>query len=553
MRSLRFIAFALVLATRVACAAPQIIVAHADVFTADPSLPRAEAVAIEDGRFVAVGSDRDILALAAPSTRVVDARGRLVTPGLVEAHVHLGAALPVFATPSAPLAMRDVPGAGPTGDEALALVAAAAQKPGDWITGFIGPVVARDPRNWRAALDAVAHGRPVMLRAFWGHTTILDSAALRQLGIDEDARDPIGGWWGRDAAGRLDGRAYESAEWIGWDRIAPPDASRLAAVFQEASDRYARWGVTSIHLMNNGRTPRVAIEALGRLKAGHKWTVYAWGPGLPEIAAAWQAIDDVPLPRPPRVRVDGPKWILDGTPIEENAWQRDPYPDRPGWRGRSNLTDAQVREVLERALRRPEQPILHVVGDAETDRLFGTMLSLAPPAVWAAKRVRVEHGDGIRAETLAIARQLGVVVTQNPTHLAPQSTGTPAPARVLLLRSLLEAGIPLALGSDAGGDAMNPFLNMMLATTYASAPREALTREQALLAYTSGGAYAERQEASKGRIVAGMAADMAMLSQHVLQVPASALPATRSVLTIVDGTIVFEDPVVSAEGPVAPR
>jgi predicted amidohydrolase YtcJ len=553
MRSRCCIAVALVLATGLACAAPQIIVAHADVFTGDPSRPRAQAVAIEDGRFVAVGSDQEVLALASPSTRIIDARGRLVTPGLVEAHVHLGSALPAFATPSPPLAMPDIPGPGPSGDEALARVAAAAHEPGDWITGFIGPRVARDPRNWRTALDAVARGRPVLLRAFWGHTTILDSAALQRLGIDEDAHDPIGGWFGRDAAGRLDGRAYESAEWIGWERIAPPDATRLAAVLQEASRRYARWGVTSIHLINNGRTPRAAVEALARVEPAQKWTVYAWGAGLASVAAAWQTIDDVTSPRPPRVRVDGPKWILDGTPIEENAWQRDPYPGRAGWRGRSNLTDAELREVLQRALSRPGQPILHVVGDAETDRLFRTMLSLAPAAAWAAKRVRVEHGDGIRADSVAMARQLGVVVTQNPTHLAPQSTGTDAPARALLLRSLLDGGIPLALGSDAGGDAMNPFLNIMLATTYASAPREALTREQALLAYTSGGAYAERQEAGKGRIVPGLAADMAMLSQDVLKVPASELPATRSVLTIVDGTILFEDPDLATGAPVAPR
>ena len=113
--------------------------------------------------------------------------------------------------------------------------------------------------------------------------------------------------------------------------------------------------------------------------------------------------------------------------------------------------------------------------------------------------------------------------------------------RLSLLASLLAAGVPLALGSDGGADEANPFLNIMLASTYAASPSEALSREQALLAYTAGGAFAERQERYKGRIAPGMAADLAVLSQDILTVPAPALPATTSLLTLVDGQIVYED------------
>lgn len=544
MRIKLHLAWAAGLLCNAALAAPQIVVIHAHIFTADPARPRAEALAIENGRFSAVGSDAEISALAGPVTRVIDAGGRLVTPGLTEAHVHLGSALPLFASRPPALLMPHMPFPGPTGDEAIAAVAAAAKGPGDWITAFIGPAAARDRRNWRAALDAAAGARPVMLRGFWGHTTLLNSAALHRLGLEDDAADPLGGWWGRDGSGHLDGRAYESAEWAYWDRIAPPDAKRLAEVFEEAAQRYARWGVTSIHLINNAKSVQLTLDALAQLNARQKWTVYAWGGALPNIAAAWAEMDAAAGHLPQRVRVDGPKWVLDGTPIEENALNSAPYPDRPDWRGRSNFSDAQLREILLTALHRPEGLILHVVGDAETKRLFDMMESLAAAATWSTKRVRVEHGDGIRRDTLAQAVRLGIVVTQNPTHfLQPLPNGKPPRPveQMSMLRSLLKAGVALAIGSDSGGPETNPFLNMGLACTYAANPGEALSREDALLAYTAGGAFIEQQESKRGRIQPGLAADFAVLSQDVLTAPLESLAATRSLLTIVDGETVFED------------
>jgi predicted amidohydrolase YtcJ len=531
-------AFALALLCTGALAAPQLIIVNANVFTADPARPRAQAVAIENGRFSAVGDDAEIRALVGPATRVIDAGGRLATPGLIEAHVHLG-----WNLPSAPLAMPGLPFPGPTAEQALAAVAQAARQPGDWISAWIGPTVARDGRNWRQALDAVAPDRPVLLRGFWGHTAIVNSAALKRIGVTDDVKDPIGGWWGRDANGRLDGRADEGASGVPESRATLPDPAKLAVDFRIAAQRYASWGVTSIHLMNSGKSLEVTIDTLALANTPQKWTVYSWATGaVPSIAGAWAAMDAAPNQLPARVRVDGPKWMLDGTGVEQNALKREPYAGRPGWRGRSNHADEQLREILQTALRRPEQLALHVVGDAETDRVFAMMESLAAAQVWQKMRVRIEHGDGIRADTLAKAARLGVVVIQNPTHFPPPWVPRRPDNPYSMLGSLLASGVPLALGSDAGGDQVNPFLNIMLASTYAASPGEALSREQALLAYTAGAAHAERQERSKGRIMPGMAADMAVLSQDVLTVPAPVLPATRSVLTLVDGEIVFEDP-----------
>ena len=441
------------LLTSGAIAAPQLVLVNAKVFTADPALPYAQAVAIEDGRILAVGSNEQVRALIGPKTRVIDVAGRLVIPGLIEAHVHLGNELP---TP--PLAMPGFPFPGPTGEQALAAVEQAAKIRTDWICAYVGPLVARDQRNWRKALDLVAPNTPVFLKGFWGHTSIVNSEGLRRLGITESIADPLGGWWGRDENGRLDGRAYEAAETI-TPRIRPPTPEYLATAFGAAQQRYARWGVTSIHLMNNDKSLEVTLAGLATAKPAQKWTVYSWGAWqttAERIPDAWTVIDTAAKQAPAKVRVEGPKWMLDGTPIEQNSFQRKAYGSKPGWRGRSNLTDAQLREILKLALERPTQLALHVVGDAETDRLLKMMEQLAPASAWRAKRVRIEHGDGIQPDMIEKVVQFGLVVIQNPTHLALPMPGESLASEHMLLKSFIAAGIPLALGSDGGPEGTKP-------------------------------------------------------------------------------------------------
>jgi hypothetical protein len=300
--------------------------------------------------------------------------------------------------------------------------------------------------------------------------------------------------------------------------------------------------------MNNDKSLEVTLAALAIAKPLQKWTVYSWGTWETQrIPEAWAAIDRVAKQALPKVRVEGPKWIVDGTPIEQNSLQRAAYVDRPGWYGRSNFTDEQLREILQLALARPTQLALHVVGDAETDRVLKMMEQLAPVATWRAKRVRIEHGDGIGRDMFEKAAQLGLVVIQNPTHLAiPPIAGKKMLDHEIVLKSFINAGIPLALGSDGGVAEQNPFLNLMLAVLVPSDPSEALTREQALTAYTAGGAYAEGQDQRKGRLAPGFTADLAVLSQDILTVPASQLPATTSLLTMVDGEVIFEDAMLTS-------
>ncbi len=236
----------------------------------------------------------------------------------------------------------------------------------------------------------------------------------------------------------------------------------------------------------------------------------------------------------------GLKLILDGTPIERSMALRKPYQDDPSSNGQLNLSPETIRRAVQAAAETNDPLLLHVVGDRTTEVVLQAMESAGAPADWPKRRLRIEHGDGVTPDLIPRAKALGVVVVQNPSHvmigdllvlrLGPERGGHTQP-----FRSLVEAGIPFALGSDGP---LNPFLNILFATTYPRNPKEALTREQAIAAYTKGSAYAEFAEHEKGTLEPGKKADLAVLSQNIFDVAPPELPKTESVLTMIGGRIV---------------
>ena len=544
------LAAALAVATAASATPPDTILVNGKIFTADQSQPYVEAVAIRGGQFTARGTTEAMRALAGRSTQVIDLGGRLVTPGLIEAHAHLSTPPPGRFVP-----LPRLPFPGPTAEETLAGVLKAGEAGPGWIWGMTGYPVFNDPRNWRDALDRIAPNNPVMLIGCCGHAMMLNSRALEALGIPDDVQDPIGGRWGRDATGRLNGQAYEAASVIVTRRATPadPTGSATASQLTAVAAAYARWGVTSVDHMADEATLPELRAGLERARLPIRWTVFDWGLPQAAIADTWREVENDPDDWPPLTRLGGSKWILDGTPLEWGAFQTRDYADRPGWRGRSNYTPEQLRDILKGALASHHQVALHVTGDAGAQMLLDVMATLAPPERWRAVRVRVEHGEGFFGPRLRQAAAYGLAIIQNPVHfeglvveggrtMQQARYGTLA-AEFQPLRSILAAGVPLGLASDGanGTGTANPFLNMMIATTLPSKPGEALTREQALMAYTAGNAFADRQEARRGKIVVGMDADLAVLSQDILTATPPSLPDATSLLTMVAGKIVFAE------------
>jgi predicted amidohydrolase YtcJ len=233
----------------------------------------------------------------------------------------------------------------------------------------------------------------------------------------------------------------------------------------------------------------------------------------------------LPLHASPLITVSGTKW-LDGSPIERTAVLRKPYTDLPRTSGELDFPKKEMEAMLRESLQNDDQLLAYAVGDRATETFLNAMDATGGPKAWSDRRVRIEHGDGIMPEMIPRVKRMGLIVVEIPTHLALRELfvkrfGVERADLMQPVRSLLDAGIPLALGSDGPH---NPYLNIMLASVSPGKPREAITREQAVVAYTLTAAYAEFAEKDKGSLEPGEYADLAVLSQDIFEVPTPELP-----------------------------
>jgi predicted amidohydrolase YtcJ len=502
---------------------PDLIIINAKVYTADPANRTAEAIAIRGDRIVGVGTTQQILSMAEPKTRTVDAEKHLVVPGFNDAHTHQSP----YPMERFTLALNHDPSFE---DLQLALGNATEETPeGPWIMGSIGPKILSDARVNGASLDKASHNRKVVLVSFTGHGIVMSGTAMQALHLG--GSDPMGGWFERDAGGRLTGKAFEYADDAVMrklaDTVSDADESEQLRAYV---DNALRHGVTSIQNMSHLSALR--YDKVLRHTAFPMRIRLIRFPGT--SASGPDLTDGATLPVTSRERpldtIMGWKWILDGTPIEQGAATRTNYANTTA-NGRINFTPEQLATLVKAAFASPQQWLFHVSGDRTTAALFEAMRAVAPPEQWRAKRVRIEHGDGLLPDLIPVAKDFGVVVVVNPTHFMAKSL-YPKGA-YMPLRSLLKAGIPVAIGSD---DDPNPFRDLAAAVAHPD-PAESITLAEAIDLYTRGSAYAEFAENDKGTIANGKLADLAVLSQDILG--KGNLAETASMLTIVNGTIVY--------------
>ena len=516
-------------------AAPDTILVNGKVFTSNPAQPWAEALAIRGERLVAVGGTADISALADSSTRRLDAGGRTIVPGINDAHRHVS-----IAPPSDVLSVPFDPTIDQIADALRAHVKITAAD--RLITGAFGQAAWGNPAFTRAWLDGLAPDHAVWLTSFTGHGTLLNSRALALVAIEESAGNPDGGVFVRDERGRLNGRLEEYAQYLANRRLAlKTDAGEVVRIYRRFAAEASAWGITSTQLL--GDSLPIAEAARRIVEANLPTRIRAFR--FPMREAGAETMDSRP-PLPPQpsplVETRGMKWILDGTPIERLGFMRAPYTDAPKQRGRLNLPDSRIDEFVGWAYGSEDPLAVHAFGDAAIEAYVAAVERGGRPEVWRRKRPRLEHGDMMAPDLIPRVKAIGMVLVQNPTHFTSPEVflarnGAERVAWMQPMKSILKAGIPLAIGSDG---MTNPFINILAASTHPANPKEALTREEAVAAYTTGAAFAEFKEDEKGQLAVGMLADLAVLSADVFTAPPAEMEGIKSVLTMLGGRIVHE-------------
>ena len=459
----------------------------------------------------------------------------MVIPGIDDAHYHCDAEPNAFH-----LQFR---GLDPTWSEVADQLAEAETKAprGALIIGDIGPTALDDPQATGTSLDKLAPNHPVMLRTWSRHAAIVNRLGLAKLGVKDDEPDPLGGRFLRSNSGKLTGVAFEYAAFRLHQAITAL-ASETEALQQMRAflSEAARLGVTSVQDMS---LPAGAERCVGLLeKAPTPIRVRVMRMAC-TTSDGRDTKEGRSLPRNPTplITVSGTKWVLDGSPIESSAAMRKPYASNPNSSGWLNFNEKEMEAMLRESLENDDQLLAHIVGDRTTEAFLTAMEATGGKAVWEKRRVRIEHGDGVMPDLVSQTKNLGVIVVENPTHvtireLLVKRFGLERANELQPFRSLLEAGIRLA-GSDGPN---NPYLNIMLASIYPGKPKEAVTREQAVIAYTLTSAYAEFAEKDKGSLEPGKLADLAVLSQDIFTIPPPELPKTESVLTLVGGKVVYD-------------
>ncbi|MDF7812938.1 amidohydrolase [Hymenobacter sp. YC55] len=512
-----------------------IVLLNGKLFTADAARPTAQALAIQGDRIVAVGSTAEVSKLAGPKTRRIDLQGRTVTPGFNDAHNHF--------SPRPPGQMLSFKSMEPSWEETRqALTAAAQQAPaGTWIFGSVGATVILNEQVNRATLDQLAPHHPVLLQAYYGHGYIANSLGLQKLAIQDQEPDPLGGYFERTTTSphQVNGRFWEYAQWAP-SRVLMAQVSDSAALaaLRQLSDEAVRFGITSMQLFSFVPFKRF-VRLLGQAQLPIRVRAIPFSTTTPQQRDLTEARQLSKLAPPnAKVKVSGIKWVLDGTPYERGAALRQPYQDRSNWTGKLNFSETEVARMVQESLDLNQQLLVHCAGGRSAEVVIKALESNGPAGRWPARRMRIEHGDGVVADLIPRAQALGVIVVQNPIHFSePQLFHQRWGTSMQSLRSLVAAGIPVALGSDGP---LNPFLNLMLASLTPSNPSEALTRQQAVQAYTYGSAFAEFAETNKGRLAVGQLADVVVLSQDIFTVPPPELPKTTSLLTFVGGQLVYD-------------
>jgi predicted amidohydrolase YtcJ len=547
-----------VLAAVLAVAAPfvgaqpapaDLIVTNARIYTADDARPRVEALAVRGGRIAFIGSAREAEALRGPATRVVDAGGETVIPGMVDAHAH-------FAGLAETLRSVDLTGTRSQAEAVARVVARASTlPPGTWIQGR-----GWDQNAWgdtrfptHDPLSAAVPGHPVYLTRVDGHAAWVNAAAMQRAGLTRAARDPDGGRILRDAAGAPTGVLIDRAQGLVTRVIPEPTRAETRQGLTDAMAVMHRWGLTGMH---DAGASRALIELYDEM---------AGAGALPLRLYVMIGDDSAALAHyfakgPVAGAHDGHLWVravklyADGAMGSRGAALLEPYSDDPNNMGLLLSAPAHIRDVAARGLAAGFQVNTHAIGDRGNRVVLDAYEQALAARPTANHRFRVEHAQVLHSDDLPRFAQLGVIPSMQASHQTSDMYWVGkrlGPTRTLgayAWRSLLESGVVIPNGSDFPVEAVNPLISFHAAIARQDArdwpaggwlPEQRMTREEALKSMTLWPAYAGFQEEELGSLSVGKRADFVILDRDIMRVPAELVLGTRVRSTWLGGREVY--------------
>jgi len=519
------------------------LIENARVYTLDKANPRAEAIAMRDGRVVAVGSMEELGQLPG-ITRRIDAGGRAIIPGLIDSHIH-------FLSYSRSLSKVNLDGVR-SKEEALAKVAEKARETehGRWILGGGWNNNLWSPPDFPTChdLDRAAPDHAVYLDRKDMHSCWVNSRALQIAGVTRETPDPPGAAIGRDAEGEPDGLLFESATAIARRAISdPPEDARTA--MRRGFSELARIGVVGFHDCEgpDAFTAFQQLDAAGDLPV-RVVILLAYG-GLDEAIKVGLRTGFGSN----YLRIGPVKIFSDGSLGSLTAQMLEPFEERPGNYGIGTIPQDELEDAIRRAAEAGIPSAVHAIGDAANRRVldaFAKVQGSRFKVQGSELRHRIEHAQLLHPQDIPRFAELGVVASMQPIHATSDMYAADrlwgARARYSYAwRSLLDAGALVAFGSDAPVETPNPFTGIHAAATRQDEndmpaegwyPQERLTVEEAVRAYTESAARsAPYLPGVTGTLSPGSAADLLVLDRDIFTVEPSEIKQAIPIATIIAG------------------
>jgi predicted amidohydrolase YtcJ len=541
------------------------------IVTLDDRHPNVEALAIRSDTIAAIGSERDIQPYIGTSTRLIDLKGALATPGFIDAHVHF--------TGVGEAARNLKLSTARTWNDIVQMVADAARKarPGEWILGrgwhqekwteVPSPNVDGFPLH--EALSRVSPDNPVWLTHAGGHAGFANAVAMKMAEVQKTTADPPGGQILKDGQGNPTGLFNERAQVLITDALARDRATRTAAqveadlrqVIALASREILSKGLTTV---NDAGSPPSTIDVMKKVVDEGQLPVRVWMMLREPIA---RLAADAPKYRvvnygDKRFTVRGIKLAIDGALGSRGAWMLEPYSDLPGTSGMNTESLDNVRQVAELAIANDYQLAVHAIGDRgnrEVLTIFEETFKKHPDKNGPSLRWRVEHAQHLNAADIPRFGQLGVIASMQGIHCtsdAPYVIARLGPKRAeegaYVWQKLMKAGATIANGTDAPVEDVDP-----IPSFYASVSRKTkdgtvfygdqrMSRMEALRSYTINAAYAAFEDGIKGSLAVGKLADVTVFSKDILAAPEDQIPSAHVLYTIVGGRVQYAAPSAGA-------